>query len=61
MIYVFNKSKILSYVIACSFVLMIFTFHDSIVQNKNVELIKVSSNILENNTVKDLKNMSNNE
>ena len=61
MIYVFNKSKILSYVIACSFVLMLFTFHDSIVQNKDVELIKVSSNVLENDIVKELKNISNNE
>lgn len=47
MIYVFNKNKIFSYLIASCFVLMLFTFHESIIPNRDVELIKVSSNVTE--------------
>ena len=49
MIYVFNKNKIFSYLIASCFVLMLFTFHESIIPNRDVELIKVSSNVIEEN------------
>ena len=48
MIYVFNKNKILSYLLATSFVLMLFTFHGNITPNRDVELVKVSSNVIEN-------------
>jgi len=54
MIYVFNKNKIFSYVLACSFVLMIFSFHENIIPDSNIELIKVSSNVIENE--KDINN-----
>ena len=48
MIYVFNKNKIVSYLIASSFVLMLFAFHDNMIPNRDVEIMKVSSNVLEN-------------
>ena len=51
MIYVFNKNKIFSYLIATFFVLVLFVFHDDIIPNKEVELVKVSSNLVENNIV----------
>jgi len=47
MIYVFNKNKIFSYLIACSFVLMLFSFHENIIPNKDIELVKVSTNTTE--------------
>ena len=61
MIYVFNKNKMLSYVLACSFVLMLFIFQDSVIPNKDVELVKVSSNIIDNsnNNEKGLNNVNN--
>lgn len=49
MIYVFNRNKILSYVLASCFVLTLFAFHDGRVQNGDVELVEVSSNVVENN------------
>ena len=49
MIYVFNKNKIFSYLMASCFVLMLFTFYESIIPNRDVELIKVSSNLIEEN------------
>lgn len=48
-IYVFNKNKIVSYVLASCFVLMLFAFHDNIIPKEDVKLIKVSSNVEENN------------
>lgn len=60
MIYVFNKNKIISYVIACSFVLMLFSFHKSIIPNNDVELLKVSSNVTENNNINNISNVKNN-
>ena len=57
MIYVFNKNKIISYVIATCFVLMLFSFKTDTIPNKDVELIKVSSNVLENeNNINNIKN-----
>ena len=47
MIYVFDKNKIISYVLATCFVLMIFSFKTDTIPNKDVELIKVSSNVIE--------------
>lgn len=49
MIYVFNKNKILSYVLASCFVLTLFAFNDSKIQNGDIELVEVSSNVVENN------------
>ena len=48
MVYVFNKNKIVSYLIASSFVLMLFAFHDNMIPNRDVEIMKVSSNVTEN-------------
>lgn len=51
MIYVFNKNKILSYVIASLIVLVLFVFSSSIIPNQDIELLKVSSNAINNNEV----------
>ena len=59
MIYVFNKNKIISYVLASLFVLMLFAFHDNIIPNKDIELVKVSSNVAENSSENDLNNINN--
>ena len=56
MIYVFNKNKILSYVLASCFVLTLFAFHDNMLPNKDVELVKVSSNVVESNNVNNILN-----
>ena len=48
MIYVFNKNKILSYMVASVIVLMLFTFSTSVIPNKDIELIKVSANTSQN-------------
>ena len=51
MIYVFNKNKILSYMVASFIVVSLFVFSSSINPNKDVELLKVSSNISANNSM----------
>ena len=61
MIYVFNKNKILSYVLASCFVLTLFVFHDNMLPNKDVELVKVSSNIVESNNLNNVNNILNNK
>jgi len=59
MIYVFNKNKILSYIIACSFVLMLFTFKDDIRQNEDVQIVKVSTNAINSiNNINDVDNIN---
>lgn len=60
MIYVFNKNKILSYILASCFVLTLFAFRDSRVQSGDIELVEVSSNVVENNISND-NNIVNNE
>lgn len=49
MIYVFNKNKIISYIIASFIVFGIFAFSTSVIPNKDVELLKVSSNVISDN------------
>ena len=49
MIYVFNKNKILSYMVASFIVLILFIFSTSIIPNQNVDLLKVSANAINNN------------
>ena len=49
MIYVFNKNKIFSYMIASCIVLMLFGFGSSIMQTRDIELVKVSANTSESN------------
>ena len=55
MIYILNKNKLLSYVVASFIIIGLFAFSSSIVPNKDVEMIKVSSNVIneykENNVV----------
>ena len=56
MIYVFNKNKIISYVLASCFVLMLFSFRTDTIPNKDVELVKVSSNAVESNNINNIVN-----
>ena len=58
-IYVFNKNKIISYILASCFVLMLFAFHDNIIPSKDVELVKVSSNVEEDSNINELNNINN--
>lgn len=51
MIYVFNKNKILSYMIASFIVVSLFVFSSSVIPNKDVELLKVSSNVSTNTII----------
>ena len=51
MIYVFNRNKILSCMVASFIVISLFIFSSSIIPNKDVELLKVSSNISINNSI----------
>ena len=51
MIYVFNRNKILSCMVASFIVVSLFIFSSSIIPNKDVELLKVSSNISANNSM----------
>lgn len=50
MIYVFNKNKIFSYMVALFIVITLFTFSSSAIPNKDIEIVKVSSNVIVNNT-----------
>ena len=56
MIYVFNKNKIFSYVIASFIVVGLFAFSSSIIPNRDIQIVKVSSNIVENNTINSIEN-----
>lgn len=56
MIYVFNKNKIFSYFIASFIVIGLFAFSSSVIPNKDIQIVKVSSNIAENNTINILEN-----
>ena len=51
MIYVFNKNKILSYMVASFIVIALFTFSSTAIPNSDIKIIKVSSNVIENNIV----------
>ena len=50
MIYIFNKNKIFSYIVASFIVLALFAVSTSIIPNDDVKLVKVSSNYVENNS-----------
>lgn len=49
MIYVFNKNKIFSYMVASVIVLTLFAFSTSFTPNEDVEIVKISSNVISNN------------
>lgn len=57
MIYVFNKNKIFSYMVASFIVLLLFVFGASMVPNQDVELLKVSTNIMNNNIFNNIQNI----
>ena len=56
MLYVFNKNKIISYMIASFIVIGLFTFSTSAIPNRDIQILKVSSNVIENNAVNNLMN-----
>lgn len=60
MIYVLNKNKIYSYVVATFIVLGIFAFGVGLTPNEDVKLLKISSNSI-NNEIKgnDINNIAN--
>ncbi len=54
MLFVFHKNKIISYTIAASIVIVLFLFSISFMPNSNIQLIQVSSNVInavENNEI----------
>ena len=55
MIYVFNKNKIFSYVIASFIVIGLFTFSSSVIPDKDIQIVKISSNIVQNNNASNYK------
>lgn len=57
MIYVFNKNKIVSYMVASIIVISLFVFSSTTIPN-DIELLKVSSNVTSNNI--ENNNMKNN-
>lgn len=48
MIYILNKNKIFSYIVASFIVLLLFAFSTSIIPNDDVQLVKVSANSVNN-------------
>ena len=59
MIYVFNKNKIISYMVASFIVIALFTFSSSAIPNRDIQIVKVSSNVTENNTVNSVEIITN--
>ena len=49
MIYVLNKNKIVSYMVASFIVIGLFTFSSSAIPDRDIQIVKVSSNTIENN------------
>ena len=56
MIYVFNKNKILSYMVASFIVIGLFTFSTSAIPNRDIQIVKVSSNSVEDNYLNNIMN-----
>ena len=56
MIYVLNKNKIVSYMVASFIVIALFTFSSSAIPNRDIQIVKVSSDVVENNTVNNINN-----
>ena len=56
MLYVFNKNKIISYMVASFIVIALFTFSASAIPNKDIQILKVSSNVVDNNIVNNIMN-----
>lgn len=49
MLFVFNKNKIISYLVATSIVIVLFMFSVSVIPNSDTKIVQVSSNSIENN------------
>ncbi len=56
MLFVFNKNKITSYVIATSIVMILFLVSISFIPNTDAKLVQISSNIVNNVENNNLKN-----
>ena len=56
MIYVLNRNKILSYMVASFIVIALFTFSSSIIQNKDIQIVKVSTNVTQDSIVNNIQN-----
>ena len=54
MIYVFNKNKMISYMVASFIVIALFTFSSSAIPDRDIQIVKVSSNVVENNTINNI-------
>lgn len=60
MIYVLNKNKIISYIVASFIVISLFTFSAGVIPNDDIELVKISSNVVNNNNTNNINNIKNN-
>ena len=58
MLFVFNKNKIISYLVATSIVIVLFMFSVSVIPNSDTKIVQVSSNSIEIN--KDGNNINKN-
>ena len=56
MLYVFNKNKIISYMVASFIVIGLFTFSTSAIPNRDIQILKVSSNVIDNDSVNNIMN-----
>lgn len=56
MLFVFNKNKIISYIVSASVVAILFLFSISLVPNKDIELIQISSNVTNNIISNEIQN-----
>ena len=56
MIYVLNRNKILSYMVASFIVIALFTFSSSVIPNKDIQIIKVSTNVTQDSIVNNKQN-----
>ncbi len=45
MLFVFNKNKMISYVVATSIVIMLFMFSVSLIPSSDTKIVQVSSNL----------------
>ena len=60
MIYVFNKNKMISYMVASFIVLMLFTFSTSLTTDKDVRLMEISANSVNEKTSNSFNKIENN-
>ena len=56
MLYILNKNKIISYMVASFIVIVLFAFSTSIIPDRDIQIVKVSSNILEDSNKNNIVN-----